>query len=309
MDWSQESRHLQFGCGCCAPERWRNFDASPSLRLQRLPLVGPLFAGPLRRALGLPPFPRTAELGDVVSGLPVPEGFFRAAYCSHVLEHLALDDLRRCLRNVHRYLCDGGVFRLVMPDLEILVERYRASSDPAAAVTFLQDSGLGVDRRPGGLRGLLSALLGNSRHLWLWDFPSISVELQNAGFTGIRRAVRGDSTDELFADVEDEERWTEILGVECRANHRDHRAAPAGSAKGRSMDWSRKKVLVTGATSFISFHLIDQLASKGCGPGPLLGAVGPGFLTTASRPRRSTGTIRFLHRGTGLARCRKGRRR
>jgi len=211
-----ESRYLHVGCGCCAPASWRNFDASPSLRLQRMPLVGPLFAGPLRQTLNLPPFPQNVELGDVVAGLPVPDGFFQAAYCSHVLEHLSLDELRRCLRNVHRYLRDGGIFRLVMPDLAILVERYRTSTDPAAALTFLRDSGLGLDTRPRNLRGRLGSLFGNSRHLWLWDLPSISLELLDAGFTDIRRAVRGDSTEELFADVEDEERWTEILGVECR---------------------------------------------------------------------------------------------
>jgi Methyltransferase domain len=227
---SAESRYLQFGCGCCAPEGWRNFDASPSLRLQRLPVIGSLFAGLLRRALHLPPFPRTAECGDVVIGLPVPEGFFRVVYCSHVLEHLSLDELRRCLRNVHRYLCDGGIFRLVMPDLAILVERYRSSSDPAAAMTFLRDSGLGVGERPRSVRGMLSSMFGHSRHLWLWDFQSISLELRNAGFTDIRRAVRGDSADDLFADVEDEERWTEVLGVECRkaASKPPDDAAPLG---------------------------------------------------------------------------------
>jgi len=210
------SRHLQFGCGCCAPESWRNFDVSPSLRLQRLPLLGPLFAGPLRNALRLPPFPGNVELGDVVAGLPVPEGFFQAAYCSHVLEHLALDELRRCLRNVHCYLCDGGTFRLVMPDLAILVARYSSTPDPSAALAFLRDSGLGVERRPRGLRSRLGELFGHSRHLWLWDFESISLELRDAGFTEIRRAVRGDSADPLFSEVEDEERWTEILGVDCR---------------------------------------------------------------------------------------------
>ncbi|HEX8242224.1 MAG TPA: hypothetical protein VF541_01965 [Longimicrobium sp.] len=32
--------HAQYGCGPCAPAGWRNFDASPTLRLQRLPAAG-----------------------------------------------------------------------------------------------------------------------------------------------------------------------------------------------------------------------------------------------------------------------------
>lgn len=213
---SVDKAYLQFGCGCCAPVTWRNFDASPSLKLQRLPVVGFLFCGPLRRVLGLPLFPHTAEFGDVVTGLPVPDNSFRAIYCSHVLEHLSLDELRQCFRNVHRYLCHGGRFRLVMPDLELLAESYCASDDDDAAVMFMRDSGLGVDRRPHGIAGSLRALFARSRHLWLWDFKSISRELQNAGFTEIRRASIGDSEEGLFKDVEDEERWTRVLGVECR---------------------------------------------------------------------------------------------
>jgi len=50
----------------------------------------------------------------------------------------------------------------------------------------------------------------------MWDFNSIAAELQCAGFTDIRRAAFGDSTDAAFGEVEAEERWENCLGVECR---------------------------------------------------------------------------------------------
>ena len=35
--------YVQFGCGCCAPAEWRNFDAGPAFWLQRrLPFLKPL---------------------------------------------------------------------------------------------------------------------------------------------------------------------------------------------------------------------------------------------------------------------------
>jgi hypothetical protein len=43
-----EARFTQFGCGLCAPPTWLNFDASPAMRLQRLPAIGNLVpSGPL----------------------------------------------------------------------------------------------------------------------------------------------------------------------------------------------------------------------------------------------------------------------
>src|SRR4051812_43659884 len=107
--------YVQYGCGLSAPESWRNFDASPTLRLQRLPVVGRRLHGG-----GLPLFPSNVEYGDIVRGLPVSPGSCRGVYCSHVLEHLALADFRTALRNTRAILRDGGIFRFVLPDLELL---------------------------------------------------------------------------------------------------------------------------------------------------------------------------------------------
>ena len=71
-------------------------------------------------------FPANVEYGDIVKGLPVPTGSCRGIYSSHVLEHLALNDLRKALRETHRLLAEGGTFRLVVPDLEHEARTYLA---------------------------------------------------------------------------------------------------------------------------------------------------------------------------------------
>ncbi|MCI5142460.1 MAG: methyltransferase type 11, partial [Candidatus Electrothrix sp. ATG1] len=35
---AMEKQFIHYGCGLSAPESWLNFDASPTLRLQRIPL-------------------------------------------------------------------------------------------------------------------------------------------------------------------------------------------------------------------------------------------------------------------------------
>jgi hypothetical protein len=204
--------YAQFGCGLSAPPSWRNFDCSPSLRLQRVPLVGRLF----RRA-PYPAWPAHVEYGDIVVGLPLSARSVEGMYCSHVLEHLALEDFRVALRRVRVYLRDGGAFRLVVPDLERIAAEYLR--DRRGAHWFLHEAHLGQPTRARGPAQFVRAWLGNSAHLWMWDYGQLAEELEHAGFTEIRRAEFGDSADPRFAEVEEKSRWIGCLGIECRSEN------------------------------------------------------------------------------------------
>jgi predicted SAM-dependent methyltransferase len=204
--------YVQFGCGQCAPDGWANFDAGPAFWLQkRLPFLKSTL---LKK--GFPDYPPNIRYGDVIEGLPIAPGSANAVYCSHVLEHLALNECRQALQNVHRYLAPGGTFRAVLPDLEWLVRTYIGSGDGEAASHFMRESDLGVQSQRGGIRGGLKRLFGRSAHLWMWDYKNLARELQAAGFTAVRRAQFGDNPDPLFRQVEDRSRWENALGVECR---------------------------------------------------------------------------------------------
>lgn len=160
-------------------------------------------------------FPSNVEYGDIVKGLPLPDAFSAGLYCSHVLEHLSLSDFRLSLRNSHRLLAEGGIFRLVVPDLEYIAHTYLSREDPSACVQFMEQTGLGQMTRKRGIAGFLREWIGNSRHLWMWDFKGLATELTVAGFQNIRRAHLGDSADFRFLEVEEAGRWENCLGVEC----------------------------------------------------------------------------------------------
>jgi predicted SAM-dependent methyltransferase len=204
------SEYVQYGCGFAAPEAWRNFDASFTLRFERTPLIGRLYTKNDRR------FPDNVEYGDIVKGLPVPDASSEAVYCSHVLEHLALADFRSALINTRKILREGGTFRLVVPDLKWLAARYLADKSPGASVAFVRDTCLGKERRRKDLVGFVYEWLRTSGHLWMWDYESMELELARAGFTDIRRARYGDSKDPMFTQVESADRWKHCLGVECQ---------------------------------------------------------------------------------------------
>lgn len=202
--------YIQYGCGWNAPYSWRNFDASPTLLFERIPLLGRLYTKNTAR------FPKNVEYGDIVKGLPVQGCSCKGVYCSHVLEHLSLEDCSKALMNTWRILEDGGVFRFVLPDLEFAIRKYIDYPKPTAAIDFLKETGLGREIRNRKLKSFFFNWIGNSGHLWGWDYKSLANELANSGFMDIRRAQFGDSNDPMFNVVEQKERWDNCLGIECR---------------------------------------------------------------------------------------------
>jgi hypothetical protein len=89
--------YVQFGCGWDAPTNWLNYDASPTIRVEKIPIIGKLLSSTLKKNPA--PFPKNVKYGNSVRGLPLKESSCDGVYCSHVLEHLALKDCRRALLN------------------------------------------------------------------------------------------------------------------------------------------------------------------------------------------------------------------
>jgi ubiquinone/menaquinone biosynthesis C-methylase UbiE len=207
-------QYVHYGCGLTAPAQWENFDVSPTLRIQKIPLLGRL----VRQRLNAQ-FPENVRYGNIIKGLPVLEESCDGVYCSHTLEHLSLVDFRKALANTKKILKPGGIFRCVVPDLESAARKYIHSlneSVPTASLEFFANTRLGVKKRPRGLMELLTTFFGNSDHLWMWDRQSLSEELKKAGFREIRPCTFNDCTDEMFRLVEDMARFSNAVAVECR---------------------------------------------------------------------------------------------
>jgi SAM-dependent methyltransferase len=218
-----ERKLIHVGCGLSVGPSWESYDSSPTLRLRRLPLVGSL----LRPYTT--PFPREVRYGDIVRGRLCGPGAADAVFASHVLEHLARADARCALANIFAMLKPGGVFRVVVPDLESRARRYLddvARGEAAAADRFLEDTQLGRAERPRGLVGGLRALWGAGAHLWMYDDRSMERLLREAGFADIRRCTFGDGALAAFAEVESAKRFASRLGPEVAFECR-RPAAPA----------------------------------------------------------------------------------
>jgi SAM-dependent methyltransferase len=97
---------------------------------------------------------------DLRRGIPFPESTFDIVYHSHVLEHFERKAALNLLRECHRVLRPGGTIRVVVPDLERIVQLYLwalenvASSGGAGRAiydwTLLELYDQAVRQRPGG---------------------------------------------------------------------------------------------------------------------------------------------------------------
>ncbi len=201
--------YVQFGCGWCAPRGWVNFDASPTLCFERIPIIGRLYTRNASR------FPENVRYGDIVKGLPVDALSCKGVYSAHTLEHLTLDDAERALANTYSYLKEGGTFRLVVPDLEKLVRDYLSDGSATAAHRFMESACLGLRNRSRGLTGLLKQWVGNASHLWMYDEKALTEMLTRQGFTAVRRCSFGDASDPRFHEVEEADRFDGCLALEC----------------------------------------------------------------------------------------------
>lgn len=207
-----QKKYVQYGCGLSAPVQWENFDASPTLRIQKIPIVNTLIGKKLNTI-----FPENVLYGDIIKGLPVDENSCKAVYCSHTLEHLSLEDFRRALKNTIKILEPGGVFRCVVPDLEVIARKYiddLDKGDKEASIKFFRESLLGVEKRDKSLKSSISSFWGNSHHLWMWDHLSLSNELKNAGFKNVRKCQFNDSKEDAFKLVEEKARFVNAVAIE-----------------------------------------------------------------------------------------------
>ena len=121
---------LNIGCGTSGIDGWVNIDNSPSILLSRLPLGRQIFR--------TPDWPRGVRRADVRKRIPFPDSSVSCIYSSHTFEHFTYEESRAVAQECFRVLRLGGILRIVVPDLGIMVHDYLADTvDPLASHRFV----------------------------------------------------------------------------------------------------------------------------------------------------------------------------
>ena len=162
-----------------------NIDNSPSVLLGRWPPFKRLLflLGVLSRERYETVWPSDVVWRDVSKRLPYEDDCVDKIYSSHLLEHLDKERGEALLQECFRVLKKGGIFRLVVPDLEFHARRYlqHVSGDGSAARVPHDDF----------LWNIYGAYLEKRRygatHRYMYDWPTLQLVLGQIGFSKIIR--------------------------------------------------------------------------------------------------------------------------
>lgn len=166
---------LNLGCGFQTPDGWINVDYAFGARLSKLFLLRVLndrfkfFGGR---------WSRMVYIHNLSKRLPWPDNSIDVIYTSHTLEHFTKNDGYRFLLECHRVLRKGGIIRVVVPDLSVIIKKYNCGE--LVAPDFLD--ALGVVNTSLGFLCINYFRNSFSSHKCMYDFPSLSATLNNIGF-------------------------------------------------------------------------------------------------------------------------------
>ncbi|WP_239121603.1 MULTISPECIES: methyltransferase domain-containing protein [Spirulina sp. CCY15215] len=206
---------LHIGCGLIIAEGWKNIDASPSLRLVKIPIIGRF----LIPVLKLPAWSTNAQYGNIVKGLDIAPNSCDLIYASHVLEHLSITDFKIAMERIYSYLKPQGIFRAVVPNLEDLIATYiREKKEEKlasqASINFMTNSLIGHLGTRKALGDRLREMFSNNRHQWMWDESSLTNAFIEQGFKDVRLCQYQEWRDDRFAGVEHPESFENAICIE-----------------------------------------------------------------------------------------------
>jgi SAM-dependent methyltransferase len=218
---------VNLGCGLITPSGWVNVDGSFNARLAKHPV--------LRRTLHA----LHVTLADKIKvawnpkilihnlrkPLPFRDGSASAVYSSHLLEHLYHEQAQRLIRESYRVLAEGGILRIVVPDLASIVQEYLGGRPFGEPLNGAQH-GCSADRLNQRLLMRSSAppsdnlfsRLYNSwmdfhTHKWMYDANSLIHHMESAGFVEVRQMALYESGIEGIEQIEDPSRVLRGEGI------------------------------------------------------------------------------------------------
>ena len=145
---------------------------------------------------------------DVRKRIPFADSSVWCIYSSHTFEHFTYEESRAVAQECHRVLRPGGVLRIVVPDLGIMVRDYLAdTADPRASHRFVSRLLLTAS-----VRDIVHA---GAHHRQMFDARSLVHMLREAGFSAPEVSTFGSSRIAEIAVIELESRRSESLYVEA----------------------------------------------------------------------------------------------
>jgi len=110
--------------------------------------------------------------------LPFADSSLDGVFCEHVIEHFSQEDGLNLAREILRCLRPGGVVRIIVPDAERVMRAYFDHPQQLAERRKTQTA----------IEAVNSYFRQRYEHQFLYDFETMELMLQRAGFTTVIRS-------------------------------------------------------------------------------------------------------------------------
>jgi SAM-dependent methyltransferase len=171
--------------------------------------------------LGNPKYDKPYYGADLRRPLRIASSSIDGFFSEHTFEHLTFTDAERLFRECARALKPRGRMRVIVPDVSLFLDAWcrgdqswfrewerlylTATDDPERAGRTLVTP-----------MTALSFVMQEYGHLSAWDFATLKIYLERAGFTGVvKRAFREGDDPRLLRDLDTEDRRFVSLYVEA----------------------------------------------------------------------------------------------
>lgn len=165
---------LNIGCGTDYKKGWTNIDNNSDNNIEKLDLNW-----------------------DLRNPLPHKAGSVDYIYSEHFFEHLTPEEADSMIKSLMNLLKPGGVMRIAMPDLEVVVNTYL--NIPLDKDPVLKSHPLDFIKTPAEWMNMSFRWWG---HKWLYDYQELTRRLNDAGYKKVTRCKLGKSTHPELCDLE-----------------------------------------------------------------------------------------------------------
>lgn len=175
-----EEVKVNIGCGLAIAPNWINIDASLNSLVSSFPNFLKLI---FYKLSGSSSYYSSSEYlkilnnnkfihHDLSSGVPLEDEVADFIYSSHFIEHLYKDEAKVLLKDCYRVLKNGGIFRIILPDLSHAIKMYLSGEKNQMLENYFF-----INREEGFF----------AQHKYMYDFEMCKEILLEIGFKNINQ--------------------------------------------------------------------------------------------------------------------------
>ena len=112
--------------------------------------------------------------------LPFSTNKFEGVFTEHCFEHIPFESFKAIMKEVYRTLKKGGDLRLIMPDGEIYLDIYQNRKNGGNEKMPFENGYISLMHR-------INGIFRNHGHLFIYDFETVKIILQEIGFKNITK--------------------------------------------------------------------------------------------------------------------------